>query len=93
MIKKEKFDVTVAAFEALLTDQNLWNAYYVNFKETNGKDKSTETYTEWKKWAYATPPSKWVSCAFIWDETPQRHWTWREFEYRWLKRVCEYLKF
>lgn len=91
MTEKEKFNVAVAAFEALLGKNKLWEAYLMNFSKCELKGDSQEIYTNWKNWALLTPPYQWVAGAFIWDETPQEHETWQYIDYRWLQRICRHL--
>lgn len=91
MTKKEKFDVAVAAFEALLGKNELWKAYLLNFNQCNQWYKSDEFYTSWKKWALHTRPFQWVASAFWWHETPQQHCVWRDLDYQWLQWICRNL--
>lgn len=91
MTKKEKFDIMVAAFEALLAKHKLWREYYTNFKQFNTDGDSAGAYTEWKKWAYDTHLYQWVASAFVWNETPQDQKIWRRFDYEWLKLICRNL--
>lgn len=91
MTKKEKFDVAVAAFEALLSKNKLWEAYLLNFKQFNTDGDSTGVYTEWKKWANDTHLHQWVASAFVWNETQQHRYTWKELDYAWLQWICRNL--
>ena len=91
MTKKEKFDVAVAAFEALLDKNKLWEEYLMNFSKCKLKGDLQEIYTNWKNWASSTPPYQWVAGGFIWDSTPQGHTTWHYFDYDWLKWICKNL--
>ena len=91
MTKQEKFDVAVAAFEALLKECNLWEDYFVTLNQRKFEGTSTEIYTDWKKWALELHPSSWVVCAFVWENTPLGYATWRNLNYRWIKWVCRNL--
>lgn len=91
MTKKEKFNVTVAAFEALLEKNKLWSKYMANFRRSNKINNSGIIYISWKEWASKTHPHKWLASAFIWEETPENVYPWRELDYAWLIWICENL--
>lgn len=91
MTKKEKFDVAVAAFEALLRNNKLWHEYLRNVCLGKNFDGSQTIYTTWKKWASNTPPYQWITGAFTWEATPQRHNTWRNLDYEWHRCICRKL--
>lgn len=91
MTEQEKFDVTVAAFEALLVKNGLWKEYLINFRKSNPYRKSEEKFAFWKEWALPTPPFQWISGAFVWDDTPEGHLTWKEMDYTWLRVFCRNL--
>lgn len=91
MTKKEKFNVTVATFEKLLSQNKLWREYYANIGEQNVCMDEDKIYTSWKEWALSVPPYQWVASAFIWDKTPQENETWMHFDYIWLQWICRNL--
>lgn len=91
MTKQEKFDVAVAAFEALLKTDKLWREYFTNITTSKPNVITNEVYTSWKDWALNTPTYQWCSGAFIWDKTQQGHSIWRDFDYAWLKWICRNL--
>lgn len=91
MTKKEKFNVAVAAFEALLSRNELWEAYMVNFSKCQLKGDSQEIYTKWKNWALNIPQNDWISSAFFWQGTPQERETWMHLDYYWLQWICSNL--
>lgn len=88
MKRKEKFEVTAAAFEALLGNNQLWEEYMKHFNRDQLCGQSEEIYTDWKKWARDTPVYHWVSCAFVWSKTPHGRNTWIDFNYAWLLWIC-----
>lgn len=91
MTKQEKFEVTVAAFEALLEKHELWSAYLINYSRSHQISNSEGIYNVWKEWALYMPPYKWVACAFVWSDTPETKDPWRELDYNWLIWICENL--
>lgn len=91
MTKKEKINVAVAAFEELLEKNKLWSEYLINFSRSHKISNLDGIYSLWKKWALNTPPYKWVASAFIWRETPETKYPWRELDYGWLIWICENL--
>lgn len=92
MTKKEKFEVSVAAFEALLSKNKLWLKYLVNFCNCTLKGRSEEVYTDWKKWASLTPQDQWCAGAFGWNTTQQGRKIWKDLDYQWLIWICKNLK-
>lgn len=84
MANQEKFNVTVAAFEALLKKNELRSAYLINFSKSHQISNSEGIYNVWKEWALKYPPCKWVACAFFWSGTPETQYAWRELDYEWL---------
>ena len=91
MTKKEKFEVAVAAFEALLGKHLLWEEYLTTFNLRRLGGTSSEIYIDWKEWASITPKHQWCQSAFVWDNTPLGHDTWRNFDYLWLMWICDNL--
>lgn len=91
MKQKEKFEVAVAAFEELLSKYQLWEEYLSAFNQRRPGGVSTEIYTDWKEWASITPKHQWLCSAFIWENTRQKHNTWKNFDYKWLIWICENL--
>lgn len=91
MSKQEKFDVTVAAFEALLKERNLREEYFVTLNLRKFGGTSKEIYTDWKKWALQTQPYGWIECAFVWENTPLGYATWKNLDYAWLKWILRNL--
>lgn len=89
--RSEKHDVAVAAFEALLGKNRLWKEYMTNFNHSKLGGTSTEIYTDWKAWASFTPLYQWCCGAFVWQDTPQEHDTWRDFDYEWHRYICRNL--
>lgn len=89
--KFEKHDVAVAAFEALLGRNKLWEKYMTNFNHDRLHGHSTEIYTDWKAWASFTPPYQWCSSAFVWDYTTQGNDIWKNLDYEWLRWICQNL--
>ena len=89
MKQEEKFEIAVAAFEALLAKRNLWRKYYANLDAHILHHGSDEIYTDWKEWAKRTPIHKWIKCAFVWNDTPQGYNTWRLLDYAWLTWNCD----
>ncbi len=65
MTKNEKFEISVAAFEALLGKNKLWSEYLMNFCHCQLNGDSAGIYTDWKKWLSFTPQHQWLSSAFI----------------------------
>lgn len=91
MKQEEKFEVAVAAFEALLHENKLWKEYFTNFNHSKSYRIQGEIYTSWKEWLTNAPMYQWLSGAFIWDRTQQGHSTWRDLDYEWLKWICKNL--
>lgn len=91
MTKKEKFEVTVAAFEALLSKNKLWEAYLTNHNSHIPGRNKEQIYTDWKEWASSIPPYLWCSSAFAWDYTEQGYRIWMDFSYEWLLWICSNL--
>lgn len=91
MKQEEKFEIAVAAFEALLGKNKLWEEYLLNFNKYNPHGHSEGIYTNWKQWAVNIPPYRWIASAFIWEDTRPLHYAWKELDYMWLVWICENL--
>lgn len=86
------FDVAVAAFEAILYQENLWLDYFLLFREEHQNVSRTQTYTEWKMWAKKRQKEKWLSQAFFWDNERIPYTKWIELDEKWLKWITDNLK-
>lgn len=85
---QSEFDVTVAAFEALIRRSELWEEFLIYFNRSNPDRNLGEPYASWREWAFQTPPFQWVASAFLWDTTPQGRYIWRDLDYNWLQWIC-----
>lgn len=88
MKQGENFEIAVAAFEALLRNNGLWEEYmkYFNLHQLDGQ--SEEIYTDWKKWARETHVYHWITCAFVWNQALHSRDTWKHLNFAWLLCIC-----
>ena len=88
MTKKERFNVAVAAFEALLANSGLTKVYMDSFCCQRLGGQSDNIYTDWKNWASLTQVDMWLTAAFKWDYTSIDFESWRDIDYTWLRWIC-----
>lgn len=82
---EQDIDVMIAAFEAVLFNNDLWADYFYWFKECHLNDTIGEFFSLWKSWAKSRHPRMWSCQAFIWESTDIAYPKWYEIDKEWNK--------
>ena len=71
--------VRLGDFFEFLDEHEALTAFLLNME----KDKNPVKFSELNTFH----PKMWVSCAFMWDETPENHKFWEQLDEEWCKLI------
>lgn len=84
MTRQEKFDVTVAAFEAFLKKENAHTFYFKEWKKQKKYHDAGNDFHIWRVWAKVIHPESWISGAFVWRDTEKGYNYCRTINAAWI---------
>ena len=91
-VEKISFDVLTAAFDAMLSRNDIRLDYYAIWAKKHPVMYGSTLYKEWQRWAKLNAPNDWTSRAFNFFDTNIPARVWVSMHEQWIAYLKENLK-
>ena len=83
-VKQTDFDVLVAAFETILKQKKAHQSFFEEWSKYRNYRCTANTFDAWRESIKIDKPSTWLMSAFIWVESKDGAYYWKEIQKEWI---------